>query len=764
MLPGNKSSQKIRSVSVKTLVEFAAKSGSLDRRFTPSPSGQEGIEGHKYVTNNRPSDYKTEYSLDIEYLDLHLRGRADGYSASRHCIEEIKTFYGDVNKIPANHRDLHWAQAKCYGWMFCAQTQCNSINIAVIYFNLHTHQEYRYEQTWNAIDLQDYGATLVKKYQHWQAVLDQRQAHLANWIDQLPFPHAKMHHAQRQMAEAVYKAAATGRSLLAEAPTGTGKTLAALFPALKALIHTPVDKLFYLTAKTTGKHLALQTLRLIASDKDNAPLRSLELTAREKICLEPEKQCLGDACPYAFDFYGKLDAARQAAYQYSLLDKETLTELAYRFEICPFYLSTEMSRWVDIVVGDVNYFFDGTPLLLALTREFDWHPYVLIDESHNLIDRGRRMFSAELRRDQLLLAKKHAPTSLKKSLEQVNRQWLKLLRSTPEQSPAFAVVPQVPEALTLSLQEFSNSYIDFIQHNPDHPVQHSPVQEFFFSALAYQKIADIFGDDFCVDMQRPKPKAELLTLRNLIPARLIAARLQAAHCACFFSATLHPSNYYRSLLGLPDDTVDIKVTSPFQSDQLQVHIARGLSTRFNDRASAIAPMCALIKNQLLLQPGNALAFFPSYEYLQQLEAALRLALANTEIELIVQSRRMNETDRQLFVQQFSQKKNLLGLAVLGGIFGEGIDLTGDSLKGVFIATLGLPQVNPMNEHLRQIMQNKFGHGYDFTYTFPGIQKVVQAAGRVIRTPSDTGYLWLMDERFYDIKARGLLPRWWQFHH
>ena len=758
MSAGNKS----KAVAIRTLVEFAAKHGSLDRRFTPAPSGAEGIEGHKKVTAKRALSYQSEVGMSIAYNDIIFRGRADGYDPAQHCVEEIKTFYGDVERIPENHRVLHWAQVKCYGWLYCAEHKCDEINLALIYFELREEKEYRYEISMSAAELKDYFESLAQKYCAWHKQIQARQQVLYSWLEQLEFPYGNMHASQRIMAEAVYKAAVTGRVVMAEAPTGTGKTLAALFPALRSMPRTAVDKIFYLTAKTTGKQLALENIELIASDKTNpVPLRTLELTAQEKSCLEPDKKCNGDSCPYALDFYTKLETARQAAYEIPVLDKQALNQLAHRFTICPFYLSMEMARWVDVVVADVNYYFDGTPLLLGLTLQFEWKPALLVDESHNLIDRGRAMYTAELNRADLLAAKKDSPQVIKKSLEKMNKAWLALIKTTSPETADYTNLMVLPEKLGFALEEFTTGYIEFLQQHPEHSVQDGIVQEIFFSALNYQRIAEIFDEDFCVDMQAIGSKAELLTLRNLIPAAQLAARLAFAHCACFFSATLHPAHYYQTLLGLPENTVHITVPSPFAANQLQVKIAADLSTRYNDRAAAIEPLCNIIVEQLQATPGNALVFFSSYQFLQQAEVQIRQQLSHADYQVIVQSRRMSEQDRDAFIAQFSEQNNLLGLAVLGGAFSEGIDLTGDALKGAFIATLGLPQVNPINEHLRQIMQKKFGQGYDFTYTYPGIQKVIQAAGRVIRKKSDTGYLWLLDQRFSRREIKALLPSWWE---
>jgi DNA excision repair protein ERCC-2 len=330
----------------------------------------------------------------------------------------------------------------------------------------------------------------------------------------------------------------------------------------------------------------------------------------------------------------------------------------------------------------------------------------------------------------------------------------------PDTTDTYTRLHTLPEKLGLALEAFTTSYIEFLQQNPDHAIQEGPAQELFFNALNYQRIAEVFDEDFCIDLQQIGSKEEILTLRNLIPAKQLAARLSFAHCACFFSATLHPTHYYQTLLGLPEDTVHIKVPSPFNSKQLSVKIATQLSTRYKDRAAAINPLCDIIIQQLHATPGNALAFFSSYEFLQQAETQLRKQLLNKNIQLKVQARYMSEQDREEFINAFNHHNNLLGLAVLGGAFSEGIDLAGKALKGAFIATLGLPQINPINEHLRQVMQEKFGQGYNFTYTYPGLQKVIQAAGRVIRTPSDEGYVWLLDQRFNQQEIKNLLPEWW----
>ncbi len=747
------------AVSVRSLVAFAARTGSIERGFTPAPTGTEGTEGHLRVARNRPATYRTEISLSTQIGALTLRGRADGYCSATNCLEEIKTFYGDFQRIADNQRQLHWAQAKCYGWMLCRQAGLESIRLALVYFHLGEDREYRLEQDWALDALEQDCLTLVEKYQLWQSRMACRQTALRHWVSALPFPFPVMHPSQRKMAEAVYKSAATGRVLLAEAPTGTGKTLAGLFPAIKAMAHTPIDRVFYLTAKSTGKQIALDTLHQLA-EADGTPLRVLELTAQAKACLAPANQCTGDSCPFAENFFDKLVQARAAAADIPVLDQAALRTLADTFTICPVYLGMEMCRWVDVVVADVNYYFDGRPLLLELADELDWKPYLLVDECHNLIERGRMMYSAALDRRQLLDAKKLARSPLKATLTRLNRHWLALLKILVERPGQLTLLDDIPPAFLYALKDFTDQYRAYLQHHPELGNHDAAVQTFFLTALAFQARLTEKNDDFCIDMDTLDTRAEILTLRNLVPAQLLHKRLARASGASFFSATLRPMDFYHRMLGLPEDTVHLQAASPFSADQLAIRIAADLSTRFRDRSASLHSMVACIYEQLQQAPGNALLYFSSYAYLLEVDGVLSDAVKPLGVDIVRQEKSMSETDRIQFIHQFNTRNNLLGLAVLGGAFGEGIDLPGNALKGVFIATLGLPQVTHVNEHLKHFLQDRFRQGYQYAYLYPGIQKVVQAAGRVIRRTEDTGYLYLLDERYQRREIRQLLPPWW----
>lgn len=749
----------IHKVSVRKLAAFSAKTGSLDRRFTPGPSAQEGMEGHKRVAQNRTATYNTEISLSIVKDQLLIRGRADGFHVEQQCLEEIKTFYGNYQDIPENHRRLHWAQLCIYGWIYCLQHQRDHIRLALVYFQLEEEREYRDEQVWEISALETYCHQFIDTYRTWCDGLEQRQKQLHSWLTRLEFPFPEFHSSQRDMAEAVYKSAMTGRVLLAEAPTGTGKTLASLFPALKAMSRGDIDQVYYLTAKSTGKQLALDTLALLGKNGEIS-LRTIELTAQEKACLEPDKECHGDSCPYAYEFYSKLDKVRQIAYQIPILDKTALENLAREYEVCPFYLSMEMCKWADIVVADVNYYFDGSPLLLNMVREESTSVYLLIDECHNLIERGRMMYSASLGRDLIQAAKKEAPAVLKKPLERIYRQWLKITKPIEPISEQLTCLPEMPSAFMESLENFSRIYQENLQSHAEGMVGYIRVRDCFFEILAFQRAFERMNSDFCIDIQNLHGPTETITIRNLVPAKLLAECLSVANGAALFSATLTPMDFYHAMLGLPDDTVHLKVPSPFAKDQLDIKIAQQLSTRYRDRASSIAKIVSIIKEQLITKSGNAIVYFSSYSYLGDVEVALREQLNELPIEIHAQSKSMSDADRHIFLKRFQEQSNVLGLAVLGGVFSEGVDLVGDTLKGAFVVTLGLPQVNQVNEYMRNFLDEKYQQGYEFVYLYPGIQKVIQAAGRVIRTRQDRGYLWLLDERYQQLAVKKLFPDWW----
>jgi DNA excision repair protein ERCC-2 len=744
------------TISVRALCEFTAKQGDLDRRFTPAPSAQEGMEGHAIIAGRRRTGYEREIQLEGQYSELHVRGRADGYDAATNQLEEFKTYRGNLERMPANQRALHWAQLRIYGALLCRQRALREIQLALIYFDITTERETTLLEHHSAAALEEDFSAHCERFIGWARLESAHRSARDAALEVLRFPFPEFHPGQRDLAEAAYKTVRRGGALLAQAPTGIGKTLGTIFPALKAMATARLDRLFYLSAKTPGRRLALDALLHIKRTAPASPLRILELVARDKACENPDKECAGDSCPLARGFYDRLSAARAEATQRGLLDQAALREIARAHQVCPYYLGQELMRWSDVVVGDYNYYFDSSAPLYALTSAQQWKVCLLVDEAHNLIERARKMYSASLEHASLEAVRFAAPQILKGSLDRVARAWTGLLQGQPEPYRAYE---EVPESVLGTLERSVAATTDLMVEQPG--MLAPELEEFHFEAMNFCALAARLESDTLFDVTREPPHTQnsTLCLRNVVPRRFLAPRWAAAHAVVLFSATLSPPHFHLDMLGLPAETRLIDVRSPFSSEQLAVYIARTISTRWRDRASSVQPIVRLMATQCAARPGNYLAFFSSFDYLQQVATAFERD--HPGIPTWRQERGMSEPDRESFLRRFTPDGRGIGFAVLGGAFGEGIDLPGTRLIGAFIATLGLPQISAVNEEMQRRMELRFSAGYAYTYLYPGLQKVVQAAGRVIRTTQDSGTVYLMDERFAQPDVRRLLPKWWR---
>jgi DNA excision repair protein ERCC-2 len=757
------------TVSVRELVEFTAKRGDLDLRFTPAPTAEEGIAGHARVAQRRGPGWVREVVLTAREGDLLLRGRADGWDPALNRLEEIKTYRGRLERIPEHHRALAWAQLKLYGAMRCREQGLEKIRLRLTYLDIGREKETSFDAEHDASELDAFLVEHAARYLDWAR---QEQAHRRRrdaGMAALPFPFPNFHAGQRRLAEAAYRVARDGGCLMAQAPTGIGKTIGTLFPLLKACARGQIDRVFFLTAKTPGRQLAIDGVARLRADStpEERPLRLLELVAREKACVNPDKACHGESCPLARGFYDRLPAARaEAVAAAEPLTQAVVARVAAAHAVCPYFLSQELARWSDVVVGDYHYWFDGSALLHALTAANDWNVALLVDEAHNLLERGRAMYSATLDSLRLAAARAVAPAPLKRHLQALQREWNRLVDDARDESDAdYAVLQAPPASLIDALGKLVSAITDQAAEAPER--LQPALQDLLFDAVQFRALAESFGPHSILDLSRhgrargsASRRPSTLCLRNVVPAPFLGPRLAAAGTAVLFSATLAPTDFYRDMLGVPDGTVALDVPSPFDSAQLRVTQVRDLSTRFNDRAASIEPVADLIAGGFREHPGNYLAFFSSFDYLH--EVAAMLARRHPDVPQWSQTRGMNEADRTAFLSRFAEGGQGVGFAVLGGAFGEGIDLPGTRLIGAFVATLGQPQVNPVNEQMRRLLEAQFaGRGYDYTYFYPGLQKVVQAAGRVIRGEQDRGSLVLIDDRFGWRTVRDLLPPWWR---
>lgn len=744
---------------MRSLCELTAKKGSLDQRFTPSPTALEGMMGHQTVTSRRAYSYQTEVSLTGEFQNIYVRGRADGYDPDLNQLEEIKTYKGHLDRMPGNHRQLHWAQAKIYGYLMCEERNLANIKIALIYYNVTSKDETPFIEEFTAFELKIYFERHCEMLQAWA---EQELAHRASRNEQLTrinFPHAEFRSGQRMLAESVYKTAKLKRSLMIQATTGIGKTLGTLFPLLKAMPETKLDKIFFLTAKSSGREIGLNAIRTIQKSNPKLHLRTLELTSRQKTCEHPDKACHGESCPLANGFYDRLPAARLESLSQNMMDKQTIRTVAVKHQVCPYYLAQDLANWSDVVVGDYNYYFDLYAMLYAGTVLNEWKVSVLVDEAHNMIERARKMYSADLSYGSFNEMQSKAPKSLKGVLDKLSACWLSINRN---QQQAYEVYNHISEDFELHLQRALTKITDYFAEHPTH--NEASLLNFYFDALQFSTLAESFGSHSIFDITKSDKNVGLLqqetrfSIRNVIPARFLNKRFEAASSSTLFSATLSPPTFYSDLLGLPDKTPFLDVESPFDAAQLTVNIAKHISSRFKARPSSIKPIVELIGNQYTENPGNYIVFLSSFDYLSDVKCLFQELHPNIPVR--TQLRVMSEEDKEQFINDFTLTSKGIAFAVLGGSFGEAIDLPGDRLIGVFIATLGLPQLNQINEQMRLRMDEIFGLGYEYTYLYPGLQKVVQAAGRVIRTADDKGIIHLMDDRYSDHKIKKLLPKWW----
>ena len=763
------------AVSVRALCEFSAKRGDLDLRFTPAPSAEEGMAGHKVVTSRRPSQYQAEISLSGEYKHLLVRGRADGFDPALNQLEEIKTFRGELGMMPDNHRQLHWAQVRIYGWLLCQKLGLPRICLALVYFDIVSKKEVVLNETQEAGALKAHFNDQCERFLNWA---EQELIHRAGCNEaliHLTFPHGSFRTGQRQLAEAVYKAAVLGRCLIAQAPTGIGKTIGTLFPLLKAWPGQKLDKVFFLTAKTSGRRLALDALRFMKRNcaQPTVDLRVLELVAREKACEHPDKACHGASCPLANGFYDRLPQARSAALALAgtdVLDKDALRALAARASCLPLLSQPGSDSVERRNRRRLQPLFRSERHTYGLTVANQWTVGVLVDEAHNLIGRARKMYTAELDQAHFQSARRSAPVQLGKVLARLSRCWNAFSKESAE---AYRVYSAVPDSFLAALQQAINAITEYLTENPDGI--DGELQRFYFDSLRFTRICETFDEhslfDVTADVKNKKASGVkkrtsrtrsvpvVLCLRNVIPAPLIAPRFAVAQSTVLFSATLSPYRFYSDMVGLPQNTGWVDVESPFKPEQLLVKVVSNISTRYRHREASIPPIVDLISWQYLQKPGNYLAFFSSFDYLQRV--TLQFRSSHPSIPIWEQRPGMDEIEQDVFLARFTATSQGIGFAVLGGSFAEGVDLPGSRLSGAFIATLGLPQVNPVNEQLRRRMDTMLNAGYDYTYFFPGMQKVVQAAGRVIRTQSDRGIIYLIDDRFARPDVRRLLPGWWK---
>lgn len=771
------SSNKVIKISVRNLVEFVMRSGDLTATFTGSSRMADGGKIHRKIQQSQGAEYEAEVSLSIlvERPDVTLKisGRADGVIVARDqdgnsqvTIDEIKSTTAELDLIEKDHNLLHWAQAKIYAYIYAVQHGHAGINVRISYCQVTTLDIKVFEQTYSVEELSEFFNHLIDQYTGWAK-------RIGDWIEVrdasarlLEFPYDHFYHGQRQLAVAVYKTLSMGRKLFAQAPTGTGKTMATVFPAVKALGRGYVEKIFFLTAKTVTRQLAeeaFQRLRQVG-----LKIKTLTLTAKEKICFMPDASCTPEECPYAKGYYDKVGAALDECLQLDALTREVIEQQAREYAICPFEFSLDLALWSDAIICDYNYVFDPGVYLRRFFNENNGQYCFLIDEAHNLVDRARDMFSAELTKQAFLDVKKAVKEKLPRLAKAAGKVNLflvkagKLCTETATTGQSNYCVREEPlKDIGPVLRKFAGLAEEWLASNEPADFRED-LLEIYFTVNAFLRTAEMYDKRYVTYIEKFEKEVKL-KLFCVDPSELLRQALARGRATIFFSATLIPLQYFWEMLGGEDGDGKIAVASPFADEHLCLLINDHISTTYKTRDKTYDAVVESVTAAIKARTGNYLVFFPSYRYME--EVYQRFCLKNPLIKVIRQVGNMTEEERDEFLQHFSgdNADTLVGFAVLGGVFGEGIDLTGERLVGAVVVGVGLPQVCLEREIIRNWFDKDGRQGFEYAYVYPGMNKVLQAAGRVIRTQNDRGLVLLIDDRFAQLRYRRLFPPEWRGH-
>lgn len=754
-------------ISVRNLVEFILRSGDLDskRGVQDKEAMQKGSRLHRKIQKQMGSNYRAEVSLkyDMEYEDLILRveGRADGIFTENEkiCIDEIKGIYRNVESLESAV-PVHRAQAMCYAWITAVQEDQKEIGIQLTYANLDTEEIRRFRETLTREYLEKWYRDLMDQYHKWVSFRlswkEKRDVSMRNL--EFPFPYRK---GQREMVTGVYHAVSNKKQIFVQAPTGVGKTMSSLFPAVRAVGEGKGEMIFYLTAKTITRTVAQDAFEILR--QRGLLFQTVTITAKEKLCCCEKPECMPEKCPYA---KGHFDRVNEAVYDLwtseQSFSRDKILAQAEKFKVCPFEMCLDLSLWVDGVICDYNYVFDPNVHLKRFFGENVSGEYIfLIDEAHNLVERGREMYSASLAREDIMEVRRLVKDCSPKLYRALGRTAKQLLELKKESNPC--LVMENTGTLPLALLQVQGEMDRLLEEPPSQEIVDG-ILELYFDIRDFLNISELLDENYVIYASEGEDGKFRIRLYCVNPAANLQECLNKGSSAVFFSATLIPMKYYRSLLSTREDDYGIYVRSPFEQKNRCILICADVSSRYTRRGyEEYRKIAEYIARMAWQKKGNYMVFFPSYRLMEDVYQVYEEEFAVDWIRCICQTASMNEREREEFLEEFQEQKKetLLGFCIMGGIFSEGIDLMGDRLIGAAVVGTGLPQVNLERELLKQYYDKKGECGFDHAYRYPGMNKVLQAAGRVIRTKEDVGTILLMDERFLNPDYRMLFPAEWE---
>jgi DNA excision repair protein ERCC-2 len=746
-------------ISVRRLVEYVFSSGSIDSRFRSQTTLLDGTRVHQRIQKTyEEGDQKEVYlGIDIPYENLVYRidGRCDGllFRNGEVTIDEIKSTIQVLDQLDSGGKPVHWAQAKMYAYIYARENKLNEISVQLTYVHVETEERKECKERFTKEELEAFVFDVIKKYNPYANLLQRHVKGRDDSSRMLSFPFNTYRKGQRKLAGAVYKTVSDKKSLFVKAPTGIGKTMSTLFPAVKAIGEGKIKKIFYLTAKTITRTTAEEAFARLQSS--GLQMKSITITAKDKVCLKDETKCQKEYCEFADGYYDRINGAiLDIVANETAMNRELIEKYAQKHRVCPFEFSIDLTYVADAVICDYNYIFDPRVSLKRLFEEQKKSTVLLVDEAHNLVDRGREMFSAQLTKEMFLDLKREFKDKSKDIYDcaaKVNAWFIHLKKV--HQDKEFTL-PELDGELLELLHQFSKAAEQILVSET------SPsLLEAYFTVQNFLKIADFVNEQFIIYGEKNRNDL-FLKLFCIDPSQLLKQMSKGYRSKIYFSATLSPMSYYQDLLGGGEEDYSLVIDSPFSAEQVDVYI-KPLSTRFRDREESYGKIAAMLQALIHNRPGSYLIFFPSYQFL--LAAYEQFKQEDTTTHTLVQETGMSEDQREAFLERFRPdlKEILLGFAVLGGIFSEGIDLVGERLNGVVVVGVGLPQLCFERNLIKEHFQAKGRNGYDYAYVFPGMNKVLQAGGRLIRSEEDRGTIVLIDDRFLTRQYQTLLPEEWR---
>ena len=770
---GSENMEKPRvRISVRNLVEFILRSGDLDNSSGTSRDKEAMLKGgrlHRKIQRSMKGDYQAEVSLkkESEYEDviIQVEGRADGIFTEDGAvyIDEIKGTYGNVQAMDTPI-PVHRAQAMCYGLIWGEKEGISEIHIQMTYAHLETEETRRFREDFSIEELKSWYQKLLDAYHKWIAYsLNWKKERNASMKDlQFPFPYRE---GQRDIVSGVYHTVSSGKTLFVQAPTGVGKTMSAIFPSVRAIGEGKGETLFYLTAKTITGTVAQEAFHILR--EKGLKFKVTTITAKEKLCFQDTPECTPEKCPYA---KGHFDRVNDAVYELwtteEVYSREVIRAHAEKWQVCPFEMCLDLSVWVDGIICDYNYVFDPNVHLKRFFGENISGDHIfLIDEAHNLVERGREMYSAGISRQSLVALRKKIKkrfSKLARTLEKANRQMKELEEDLAETGKGYQVLAN-PGVLPITFLTISGELEEILEEKELEEELRREILEFYFIVRDFLNVSELVDENYVVYTENSAEEGFRLRLFCVNPAENLGEYLKKGRSAIFFSATMFPMLYYRELLTTDRDAYGIYVQSPFPKENRRILIGSDVSSRYTRRNRAeYRKIARYIARCVWQRPGNYMVFFPSYRLMEDVLQVYEEEFSVDWVRCVCQTPDMTEQEREGFLEGFQEREGtLVGFCVLGGIFSEGVDLTGESLIGAVIVGTGLPQIGSQREILKEYYDKKNHCGFDYAYRYPGMNKVLQAAGRVIRTKEDKGVILLLDDRFWDRDYQEIFPREWQ---